>query len=221
MERQQIRRRRVNLEKLIHEAGSAATLARVAGTSPSYLSQVRRGLPTTSGKPRGVGNSLAEKLELAMNKPSGWMDEGHKPPMAEVAVLNGLGIRDTYPVISWVQARNWREIIHSDQTVGYARLPCPVECSISTFVLRVRGISMLPKFEDGDLIFVDPGVPVENGHYVVARMNDSDEATFKQLVMEDGRQFLKALNPDWPQRIIEITDPTTICGVAVFKGTTV
>ena len=92
-----------------------------------------------------------------MNKPSGWMDEGHTPPMAEVLIPNagpGPSIRGTYPVISWVQARNWREIIHSDQTAGYAHLPCPVECSASTFVLRVRGISMLPKFEDGDLIFV-------------------------------------------------------------------
>ena len=35
-----------NLETMIAEAGSALALARRAGTSPSYLSQVRRQMPT-------------------------------------------------------------------------------------------------------------------------------------------------------------------------------
>jgi hypothetical protein len=52
-----------NLELLISEAGSAAELARKAGTSPSYLSQVRRQLTTQTGTPRSLGDELADKLE--------------------------------------------------------------------------------------------------------------------------------------------------------------
>ena len=33
--------------------------------------------------------------------------------------------------------------------------------------------------------------------------------------------YLKALNPDWPQRIMEVTESAFICGVVVFKGETV
>ena len=72
-----------NLELLVAEAGSAVNLARRAGTSESYLSQVRRGLPTAKGTARAVGDALAVKLEKAMSKPSGWMDESHpalRPP---------------------------------------------------------------------------------------------------------------------------------------------
>ena len=54
--------------------------------------------------------------------------------------------------------------------------------------------------------------------YVVVRMEDSHEATFKQLIVEGDRQYLKALNPDWPKRIIEVTANATLCGVVVFKG---
>ena len=97
-------------------------------------------------------------------------------------------------------------------------LPCPVRCSPDTFVLRVRGESMEPKFHDGDLIFVDPQVAPVSGRYVVVRLEDSQEATFKQLIVEEGRQYLKALNPDWPHRIIEVNVDATICGVIVFKG---
>jgi SOS-response transcriptional repressor LexA len=97
-------------------------------------------------------------------------------------------------------------------------LPCPVRCSKDTFVLRVRGESMEPKFHDGDLIFVDPQVSPDSGKYVVVRIEDSHEATFKQLIVEGDRQYLKALNPDWPHRIIEVNSNATICGVVVFKG---
>ena len=37
-------------------------------------------------------------------------------------------------------------------------------------------------------------------------------------IWEEGKQYLKALNPDWPNRIIEVDEEATICGVIVFKG---
>ena len=46
----------------------------------------------------------------------------------------------------------------------------------------------------------------------------SNEVTFKQLIVEEGKQYLKTLNPDWPNRIIEVTTDTNICGVIIFKG---
>ena len=42
--------------------------------------------------------------------------------------------------------------------------------------------------------------------------------TFKQLIIEEGHRYLKALNPDWPHRIIEVNSNATICGVVGFKG---
>ena len=214
-----------NLELLVAEAGSAAELARLAHTSESYLSQVRRQLPTPKGTPRGIGDDLAEKLERALGKPNGWMDEAHeeapaikkkrRAPNAEP----GPDIRGVHPLISWVQAGEWAEIAGVFE-LGDAEdlLPCPVRCSKDTFVLRIKGQSMEPKFHDGDLIFVDPQVSPDSGKYVVVRLEDSHEATFKQLIIEDGRQYLKALNPDWPDRIIKIKENATICGVVVFKG---
>jgi SOS-response transcriptional repressor LexA len=77
---------------------------------------------------------------------------------------------------------------------------------------------MEPKFHEGDLIFVDPSVIPDHGKFVVVRLEQSNEATFKQLIIEEGKQYLKALNPDWPNRIIEVDEEATICGVIVFKG---
>lgn len=75
-----------------------------------------------------------------------------------------------------------------------------------------------PSFVDGDLVFVDPERPAENGSLVVVRLEDAKEATFKKLIIEGEHQYLKALNPDWPDPIIQINGDATICGVVIFKG---
>jgi SOS-response transcriptional repressor LexA len=225
MKRNRERIRLVNLERLVAEAGSAAKLARLAHTSESYLSQIRRQLPTRKGTPRGLGDDLAAKLENAMGKSVGWMDEPHEESDMDDRLPKrhnaepGPDIRGLYPLISWVQAGAWSEIAGSFQLGTAADLvPCPISCSSETFVLRVRGESMEPKFHEGDLIFVDPNVEAVNNSYVVVRLEDSNEATFKQLLMDGEHTYLKALNPDWPDRIIRIDRQATISGVVVFKG---
>ena len=125
-------------------------------------------------------------------------------------------------MISWVQAGGWTEVIESPAAGGdSAGIPCPVRCSEETYVLRVRGVSMEPDFRDGDLIFVDPRVEPVHGQFVVVMLEDSPEATFKQLIIEGGRQYLKALNPEWPTPIIEVKRPARFCGVVIFKGAVV
>ena len=57
-----------------------------------------------------------------------------------------------------------------------------------------------------------------HGRFVVVRAEQSNEATFKQLIVEGERQYLKALNPDWPERIVRSDSRALVCGVVVFKG---
>ncbi len=211
-----------NLEALIAEAGSAVQLARTCQTNSSYLSQVRRQTPSQRGTPRSIGDDLAERLEAGMGKPQGWMDTLHRTQdnVSRPDELEAYPSRQAFlPLISWVQAGHWHDL-ERDQvlTDDTPRFPCPVNCSEESYILRVRGTSMEPVFQEGDLIFVDPCAPPDHGKYVVVRLDDSNEATFKQLVIEGGRKYLKALNPDWPDRIIEVNVKATICGVIIFKG---
>lgn len=215
-----------NLELLIIEAGSAAGLAQQVGTNSSYLSQVRRQMRTKNGTPRGIGDDLAGKLEQGMSKYTGWMDEPHQNEWGQYITGDheanpqlGSELRSLHPVITWAQARDWTGKA-DDRTAQYGDelLPCPIECSQNTYILRVHGISMEPRFHDGDLIFVDPDINPLGGKYVVVVLGDAEEATFKQLIIEGGQQYLKALNPEWPNRIIEVDEDARICGVVVFKG---
>ncbi|WP_218816204.1 LexA family protein [Methylobacillus rhizosphaerae] len=136
----------------------------------------------------------------------------------------GPDFKGKVPLISWVQAGRWEEIVDNFQP-GDAEdwLQCPVGHSPATFVLRVRGDSMFNphgrhSFANGDLIFVDPDRTAENGSLVVIRLDDSKEATFKMLMIEEGRKYIKPLNPDWPDKIMEINEDASICGVVIFQG---
>ncbi len=85
----------------------------------------------------------------------------------------------------------------------------------NAFALYVRGDSMEPEFSDGDIILVDPAEPARPGDYVVVRLEAEAEVTFKQLVIDGPRRYLKPLNPRYP--ILEVTTDAVICGVVVEK----
>jgi len=101
-------------------------------------------------------------------------------------------------------------------------IACPVSHSPQAFALRVRGDSMYNpqgrhSFRMGDIIYVDPRKETNNGSFVVANLAGTDEITFKQLVIEDGRNYLKALNPAWPTPIVEMNRETEIRGVVIGR----
>lgn len=125
-------------------------------------------------------------------------------------------IHQYVPEINWVQAGDWT--ITEDDTGDGPMHPCPVKCSNLTFALRIKGDSMEPRFEEGDLIFIDPEqLDPSSGKFIVAQMEGNSEATFKQLQITDGQKMLKALNPDYPpdMRYVKINGNCRIVGTVV------
>lgn len=128
------------------------------------------------------------------------------------------------PLISWVQAGHWSEVI-DNLAPGEAEewLPRMTNLGPRAYALRVRGFSMenpggKPTYSDGDIIYVDPDWQHNHLDRVVVRLNGDMEATFKQLLIEGDQMFLRALNPDWPgPKLIEVTSDATICGVVRGK----
>ncbi|WP_321959734.1 XRE family transcriptional regulator [Paraburkholderia sp. J69-1] len=142
----------------------------------------------------------------------------------EPNVAQGPDIRGKLPLISWVQAGNWTEVI-DNFAPGDAEdwIPCPFNHGPNAFVLRVVGESNYdptgPKsYAPGDFIAVDPAREPTNRSMVVVRVDHEDKATFKQLLMDDdGTMMLKALNPNWPQRIFAMPKGSRIVGIVIGK----
>jgi repressor LexA len=69
-----------------------------------------------------------------------------------------------------------------------------------TFALRVRGDSMIDAhILDGDIIILEDRKDVHNGDIVAALIDG--ETTLKRYVMDHGRPYLKAENPQYPDLI--------------------
>ena len=82
------------------------------------------------------------------------------------------------------------------------------------YALMVLGDSMLPEFEEGEIIVVEPEGVAKDGSYVVAWAND--EYIFRQLVQHSEGWMLKPLNPIYPN--IPIDDPKeAVKGVVIMK----
>lgn len=123
-----------------------------------------------------------------------------------------------YPVISWVQAGSWNEACEPyslDQIDEWYE--SEVHVHGAAFWLRVEGDSMTSpvgtSIPEGSLVLVDTGREAINGSLVVALLVDSNEATFKKLVLDGGNKMLKGLNPAWP--IMQINGNCKIIGVVV------
>ncbi len=88
-------------------------------------------------------------------------------------------------------------------------------CSSSEpFALRVLGDSMEPEFNDGCIVVVDPTGVVESGCYVIA-MHEG-EYIFRQLILENDRLFLTALNEGYEH--LEIPSMAAIKGVITQRA---
>ncbi|ENA1773843.1 helix-turn-helix domain-containing protein [Yersinia ruckeri] len=193
-------------------------LAAKAGITRMAISKIELGM---TQKPRADNLfSLAKALHVNPN----WLVSGkgdkEATQQAPVRINNASPIdviTREVPLISWVQAGAFTEITLLPRE-DYVYYPCPVVCSAESFALRIEGESMTPRFEPDDIIYVDPElVDPPSGKFVIARLEGSAEATFKQLQILDNQRYLKALNPDYPPeaRFIKINGNCEVIGTVV------
>lgn len=119
------------------------------------------------------------------------------------------------PLLSWVQAAHYTEVMMQLKNTDYDWLPCPKDLSKDAFALRVVGDSMVsphgsPTYPHDSIIFVDPNEQPVSGSKVVAIDPETGEATFKMLMIDGGRTFLKPLNSTYPT--IQLESVTRIIG---------
>ncbi|MGB5856524.1 MAG: LexA family transcriptional regulator [Oceanisphaera sp.] len=140
-----------------------------------------------------------------------WLSEGR----VVRAVLQTAPIKKI-PVISRVQAGQWREI-YSEQFFDehtewvYSSFSLPDD----SFALRVEGDSMnnpygSPSIPEGSVVVVVPCPDPDNGKIVVAMLDGSNEATVKKLQKDGPIKHLVPLNPNFSP--IEINGNCQVIG---------
>lgn len=72
------------------------------------------------------------------------------------------------------------------------------------FALEVKGNSMAPKIEDGDIIVVSPKLDARSGDICVVRVSDED--TVKRIKIDDQLVYLIPLNPEYEPMAVRKRD---------------
>ena len=76
--------------------------------------------------------------------------------------------------------------------VRVERIELPVDID-ADFVIPIKGDSMEPNYHDGDLVFIQTSVDLNDG--VIGVFNYNGDAYIKQLVIDKGQAYLHSLNP--------------------------
>ena len=87
--------------------------------------------------------------------------------------------------------------------VRVERIELPVDVD-ADFVIPIKGDSMEPDYLDGDLVFIQTSVDLNDG--VIGVFNYNGEAYIKQLVIDTEQSYLHSLNP--PYKDMPITPET-------------
>jgi len=170
-------------------------------------------LASTVGVPvRTIANILADKLP---QDPAIWdkfaryfrMDADFLrtggPPYSEgVFELTGsthhspVGQMRKVPLLRWDQID---QMVTSKEPPRVIHAEAMLETDVPgkrTFAVQVKDNSMQPLFSEGEIIFVNPDLPSEPGHYVVVESEDGrpDGALLRQLKESGGQSILHPLH---------------------------
>lgn len=121
------------------------------------------------------------------------------------------------PVISWVHANKF-EKIHDPFPAGVADEYTYTEVKgKNIFALRIANDCMYPKFNEGDIIVINPHERVDPGDYVVVADREEGKATFKQLKKYGNKFYLHPLNPKYGDIEMDHKKQYTIIGKAIER----
>nr|DAR83746.1 MAG TPA: Repressor protein CI [Caudoviricetes sp.] len=190
------------VKKLTEEQGmSMSELARRVGTAKSAISRYFNG---TREFPLNKVEEFASALHTT---PDFLLGMEYEPQTSQ-----GLQI----PVLGNVAAGI--PISAVEDILDYEEVPQSWESQGEFFALKIKGDSMEPRMESGDVVIVKQQSDANSGDTVIVLVN-GDDATCKKLQKTDNGIMLVSTNPKYPPMFYSneeiVTKPVVILGKVV------
>ncbi|MGY6089398.1 S24 family peptidase [Avibacterium paragallinarum] len=190
--------RRQKLQELINDVanGTVSEFAKLVGKEPSYISRMLYPADKPQAKP--IGEKMISHICNALNIPTNWFDSDDKLPqiqsskyqielLSDIEASAGYGVvgGDTYSAVELIQfSEEQYTMLFSNIRSEYIK------------IVNVRGDSMSPTFESGDLLYVDTRIRhydgdgiyifIYSGYRHVKRLQ---MAGSKLLVLSDNKAY--------------------------------
>ena len=155
-------------------------LAKRIGVHESSINKYEKGLVDI---PLSKISELAGVLKVTEAYLMGWEEKLEQPPQGlKIPVLGTVAAG--IPISAVEDILDYEEIDSSFQSQG------------EFFALRIKGDSMQPKMDDGDVVIVKQQSDANSGDTVIALVN-GDEATCKKLQKTENGIMLVSTNPNY------------------------
>jgi len=219
MEEKKYRHLKRLISQRIDELGvSHDKASQMCGLSPTVIWKIQRGLIR---HPRAdTIMKIAEGLEFSEKDYLYLIDPRAKTmQQADGTEPYPLGEGHAVPLISWIQAGNWHQVM-DDFPPGVADDYVYTDIKgRNLFALKVLGDSMEPRFHEGDVIIINPNIHPRSGDFAVVKLLDTEEVIFKKYIEreKEGLIILKPLNPEYHEIHLGPDDNFLVIGKAVEK----
>ena len=160
---------------------SQAEAAEIAGVSTRTWGAIEAG--ETSPK-KEVLKKFAESRGMTLESLLGKRDEN--------------ALQRTIPIYAKIHAGNLTQWIPDEPEIGRLELDISEPDAYS---LLVRGASMYPEIQEGDVVVCSPHRPFVSGK-IVAVVIESEEATIKRAYRRSGGYDLVPTNPEFQSKFI-------------------
>ncbi|MBA3661009.1 MAG: hypothetical protein H0W64_04750 [Gammaproteobacteria bacterium] len=116
------------------------------------------------------------------------------------------------PLIDWQQAGHFENF---DAKSADEWTWTNVETGPRSFALIVKDDSMMPRYEPGATIIIDPDQPPKHRNIVIFRWEKTNDVGCAQLLVDGPNRYLKPHNPDYDNLLIDEINPQIVfCGTA-------
>jgi SOS-response transcriptional repressor LexA len=200
--------RLVNLRTLIKESRSASALAGACGTSSAYISQI------LSKKTKGnIGNGLARRLELATNKPRGWLDQLHETNYTDVTLsVVPIPIIQPEKMLSAECPKNYIQHTLQNHAAENGRSKHEGLFGIEVVGDAMSSITHIStSICHGDLAVIDENKNPAYGDILLFEKEKTIKV--RQLIQDGNEKVLKPFNPQYP--VIPFSANIKVLGVMV------
>lgn len=199
--------------------GRVAIARSAIGMTQDELAQkvgvVRRQIAAYEGGEARPRIHALQNLAAALGTTTEWLTQGKGTGPDVSSVKRTVTVREI-PVLTNVQS-NFESL---DALLSSASIkdfiPLPLRAGENCFALEISGDSMSSaegiSFPHGSIVTFDSDLEAKNGDYVLGIVDGWKEAMFKQLIIDQGRAYLKTLDPRFP---MILADNLEVVGVAI------
>lgn len=146
---------------------------------------------------------IAEKLQVNVE----WLTYGTSPINNEPLPNAAINRWKRIPIISWEQAGNYNtfDVQRADEWTW-----TDIETGPRTFALRVKDDSMMPRYELGAILVVDPDQEAKHRNIVIFKWKKTQDVSCAQLLIDGPNRYLKPHNTDYDTLLINEKNPQII-----------